>query len=178
MCVISLYYIVCIIICNVCLGNYDMHVCVYSYVCMYFGVPLCVCTCGVRVWVHIGCIMCVCVCVDSPSFLCVRLCAKVMRTSSWDPDQLQETQTRSGFIFTVDPIHRRFKDRPMGWFGDSYRFVQWRPDDDSLPKSRHFMWVFVLVLFSNLPCHWIFVFYFYHFICCYLSLLTLDYLWI
>jgi len=48
----------------------------------------------------------------------------------------------------VDPTHRRFEDRPMGVFRGSYRFVQWRPDGDSFPKPRHFMWVFALVSFS------------------------------
>jgi len=48
-------------------------------------------------------------------------------------------------------IHWRFKDWPMGWFREPYWFIQWRPDGDSDPKSRHFMWVFALVLFSNLP---------------------------
>jgi len=34
------------------------------------------------------------------------------------------------------------------WSRDSYRFVQWRSDDDSNSKPRHFMWVSALVSFS------------------------------
>jgi len=29
-----------------------------------------------------------------------------------------------GVTLVMDPIHRRFKNRPMGCSGDSYRFVQ------------------------------------------------------
>ena len=65
--------------------------------------------------------------------------------------QLQETRTRSRFMLIVDPIHRRFEDLSIGWSVDQYRFVQWRPDGNSVPKPRHFMWVFVLMSFSSLP---------------------------
>ena len=50
----------------------------------------------------------------------------------------------------MDSIHCRFEDRPMRWSENSYRFVQWRPDGDSDPNSRHYMWVFILMLFSYL----------------------------
>ena len=50
---------------------------------------------------------------------------------------------RLKFVFVNDPIHWRFEDQPIGWYGDSYRFVQWRPDGDSVLEPRHFMWVFV-----------------------------------
>jgi len=65
----------------------------------------------------------------------------------WDPDQLLETRTRSGFMLVVDPIHRQFEDRSIGRSEDQYWFVQWRPDGYSVPKLRHFMWVF------RKPCH-------------------------
>ena len=38
----------CIIICNVCLGNYDIYVCVYSHICMYVGYPC--------VYAHVACV--------------------------------------------------------------------------------------------------------------------------
>ena len=38
-----------------------------------------------------------------------------------------------------------------GWSGDPYRFVQWRPDSDSVSKPYHFMWVFAFGLFLYLP---------------------------
>ena len=64
--------------------------------------------------------------------------------------QLQEIRTRFGSVLVVDPIHRRFEDRSMGWSVDQYQFMQWRPDGDSVSKSHHFKWVFVLMPFSYL----------------------------
>ena len=32
---------------------YSEYVCVYSYMCMYVGVPVGVRTCGVLIWVHV-----------------------------------------------------------------------------------------------------------------------------
>ena len=55
---------------------------------------------------------------------------------------------RFEFIPVIDPIHWRFEDRSMRWSSDPYRFVQWRPDGDSVRKPRHFMWVFALVPLS------------------------------
>ena len=52
----------------------------------------------------------------------------------------------------VDPTHRRFEDRCIGWSVDQCQFMQWRPDGDSVPKPRHFMWVFVLVYLSLMIC--------------------------
>ena len=68
------------------------------------------------------------------------------RPIRWDPDPLQETQTRSEFVLVVDPIHRRFEDQFMGWSVDQYWFVQWRSDGDSVLKLCHFMWVFVMCI--------------------------------
>ena len=70
---------------------------------------------------------------------------------------------RFGFVSTVDPIYWRFEDRSIGWSGDSYWFVQWRSDGDSVSKSHYFMWMFALVLFSCLLLSRIFIFYSHHF---------------
>ena len=48
---------------------YNMYVCVYSYICMYVGVHVCVCTCGVRVWGT--CVSVFCVGVNSSPSLCM-----------------------------------------------------------------------------------------------------------
>ena len=61
--------------------------------------------------------------------LSMYLCLYICGYSISDPfgeirTQLLETRTRSGFMPVVDPIHRQFEDRPMGWFGDPYQFVQ------------------------------------------------------
>jgi len=61
---------------------------------------------------------------------------------------LQEIQTQIGFVPVVNPIQGRFKDRFMGWSGDPYQSVWRRSDGDSVPRLRHFMWVFALVSFS------------------------------
>ena len=69
--------------------------------------------------------------------------------------QLQETRTRSRFVLVVDSIQWRCEDRPMGWFIDPYRFVQWRPDGNSVPKQRQLiMWVFVLLHFLIYRCRY------------------------
>ena len=94
--------------------------CVYVYMCIYV-----VC---VSVRAH--------VCVSS----CVRLYVAAIQTCSCD---LNSTMRWFRFVPIMDPIQWRFKDRPIRWSGDPYRFVQWRPDDDSNSKPRHFMWVFV-----------------------------------
>ena len=70
---------------------------------------------------------------------------------------------RFGLVPVMDPIHRRFEDRSMRWSIDQYRFMQWRPDDDSFPISRHFMWVFILVYFFIYCCRYAFTCYSYHF---------------
>jgi len=72
-----------------------------------------------------------------------------------DSDSLMRSELdneRFRFVLVVDPIHWRFEDRPIEWSGDSYQFVQWRPNGDSDPKSRHFMWVFALYLFLIYRC--------------------------
>jgi len=82
-----------------------------------------------------------CVYLWSCGIMCVWLRGTTISVRSgpvwWDP------YGRFGFMSVMDPIHCRFKNRPMGWFGGSYRFVRWRQDGDSDPKPHHFMWVFV-----------------------------------
>jgi len=75
----------------------------------------------------------------------------VMLLLQGDPDPFGEIWThyrRFGLELVMDPMHWRFENRPMGWSVDQYRFVQWRPEGDSVTKLRHFMWVFAFVLFS------------------------------
>jgi len=133
----SLYY--------VCCWRKYVHICVIP--CIYV---LCV---YVGIYVYVYKYVYICVCTSKCVFGCM--------SQRYGPTH--EIWTRSGFVFAVEPIHWRFEDRPMGWFGDSYRFVQWRPDDDSDPKPRHFMWVFAFVLFSYLPSSVVFICYLYHF---------------
>jgi len=96
-------------------------------------------------------------------FVCVVACYSILDSLGVIRTQLQETRTGSRFMLVVDPIHRQFEDRLMGWSIDQYRFVQWRPDSDPVRKLRHFMWVFVFVSFSYLPLSICIMFYFYHF---------------
>jgi len=59
-----------------------------------------------------------------------------IQTVAGNPDSIR-IRTRCG------SDTQRFEDRSMRWSVDQYQFVQWRPDSDSVPKPRHFMWVFV-----------------------------------
>ena len=123
-----------------------MHVvCLFIFMCGYLvHVYMCMC---VRMW-------CVyvykCIFVWVYVFGCVVQC---FRTAC-------EIRTRFGFVFAEDPIHRRFEDRPMGWLGDPYRFIQWRADGNSDPKSRHFMWVFIFVSLLLNRYQWLFTLFF------------------
>ena len=107
--------------------------------CTCVGVRVCVC---MHVWV---------LSMHLYLFVCSVACYSVSDPFGEIRTQLQETRTRSRFVLVVDPIHRRFENRSMGWSVDQYRFVQWRPDGDSVSKPHHFMWMFVLVSFSFLP---------------------------
>ena len=51
----DVYELICVYDVYACVGMhiYNMYVCVYSYICMYVGVHVCVCTCGMHVWVHV-----------------------------------------------------------------------------------------------------------------------------
>ena len=110
------------------------YVCVYIlYVCVYLYSVGYTCIC-VHVWVYERVIMFMCACG------CV---VQRFRPVWWNSDPLREIR----FGARYEPIHWRFEDRPMGWSEDSYRFMQWRPHGDSVPKRRHFMWVFALVHF-------------------------------
>jgi len=150
---------VCVDVCacvGMCIYIYNMYVCVYSYICMYVGIPVYVCTCGVRVWIHVWVYY---VCVDSPSSL-------YLVASYNDTDPFGEIRTRYRrleFVLVVNPIQWQFEDQSMRWSRDSYRFMQLRPDGDSISKLCHFMWVFVSMSFSylSLPVvHTCYLFYF------------------
>ena len=160
MCVRVLNYLhVCV---SECLGvwiNVCMYILVYMYVFWYTrGCMHEWHTCmGTRVsilWVY----------VDSPSSLCVRLRVTAFRTRSCDPNSATETRTWFGVVLVMHPIHWRFEDRCTGWSRDLYQFMQWRPDDDSVPKLRHFMWVFALVLSSYLSLSVVLICYLHYFI--------------
>ena len=137
---------------------------VYTYIRIYMGVHVCV---GVLGWV---------LSVYLHLHVCVRLRVAAFKTRPYYPDRLQETRTQSGFVLVVDPIHKRFEDRFMGWSVDQYRFVQWRPDGDSVPKLRHFMWVFILVHFLIYRCRYAFTCCTYHFIWLSIIFYQFDYL--
>ena len=103
-------------------------------------------------YVYVGVHVCVGMlrCVSSMHlylFTCSIACYSISDLFGEIRTQLQETWTRSGFVLVMDPIDWRFGNRSMGWSSDSYQFVRWRPDGDLVPKLRHFMWVFALVLF-------------------------------
>ena len=125
----------------------------------------CVCLCT---YIYAGVHVCLCVyieeCIRVRGYVCVSSCVWLRITVFWTRlvryGPLQEIRTRFGFVLVVDPIHRRFENRSMRWSVDQYRFVQWRPDGDSIPKPRHFIWAFVLVY---LPLSVWFTCYTYHF---------------
>ena len=111
----------------VCVYNVRMCILVYMHVCMGIHVYMGYVHVNgyMLVWVHVCSVTC-----------CIIL------------DSLVRFELGSGrieFAFVVDPIHGWFKDRSIGWSVDLYRFMQWRPDGNSVPKLHHFMWVFVLV---------------------------------
>ena len=131
------------------------YVYVHTCTCMYYvclsvcmSTYMCICVRGCthvyrRARVSVECIF-IFICM----FGCVLQYFGTRLVRSWP---LKETRTRSRFVLVLEPMHRQFEDRFMGWSVDQYRFVQWRPDGDSLPKLRHFMWVFAFVSFSYLP---------------------------
>ena len=88
-----------------------------------------------------------CTDVYSYEFICLVACYII--SDSFVQSELGNERFR--LVRVMDLTHWRFEDRLMRWFGDSYRFVQWRPDNDSDSRSRHFMWVFSFVLFPCLP---------------------------
>ena len=117
----------------------------YVYTCIY--------VCG-RVYTYV-----ICVGINCPPSLCMVVWYNVT-------DQFGEIRTyyrRFRFVLIMNPIWWRFKNRPMRCSVDQYQFMQWRPDDDSVLKSRHFMWVFTLVSFSYLSLSVLSIYYLYHF---------------
>jgi len=109
------------------MGMYIMYVCICILVYMY--VFWCrVCVFGVRM---------------SSVCSCKFMCLVVWHSVSDLFGKIRTRCKRFRFVLVMDSMGWRSEDRPMRWSRDSYRFVQWRPDDDSDLKSRHFMWVFV-----------------------------------
>ena len=90
------------------------------------------------------------------------ICIRVSLSVRWHVAAIRTRYGRSGYVFVVDLIHRQFEDRSTGWFVDQYQFEQWRPDGDSVPKPRHFMWAFILVHFLIYRCRYAFTCYTYH----------------
>jgi len=116
-----------------------VYVCIIVYVCVW------VCPC---VYAHVACVygyMCECIMsVWWLSFLSVCLVACYSISDPFVRSKLGNR--RFGIMPIMDPIPWRFEDRSMGWSADQYQFVQWRSDDDSIPKLRHFMWIPYLLL--------------------------------
>ena len=110
---------------------------------------MCMCVC---VLVHV----CVCRWVYVYSvYICIYISSCVLVAWYSVSDSFGEIQTcyrRFGLMFVMNPIHWWFKDWSMGWSVDQHLFVQWRPDGDSVPKSRHFMWMFILVYLPLSVC--------------------------
>ena len=104
-----------------------VYVCVYNmFVCVYYvhGWHTCVYAC---VYVHIcG------VCIYTGVCLC-EFTGWVAYYSVSDPfGEIRTCCRRLGFMLAINPKHRRFEDRLMGWSRDSYWFMQWRLDGESV----------------------------------------------
>ena len=148
--------------------------------CILIYVYICGCTRGcMHVWrACMGtCVSVLWVCVDSPSSLCVRLRVVTFRIRSvrsrliardlgpiwiyvhYGPDTLVIQISIHGMIRRSLPVHAV------------------RPDDDSVPKLRHFMSMFVLMSFFVYRCQYVFVFYFYHFMWLFDVFYQCDYLY-
>jgi len=117
-----------------------MYTCVYLYiyiwVCIHYFMCVYTFIC-VHVWV------CECMCMIS--FVWLHITA--FQTHSCDPNSV----TGDSNLCRYGPNTLAIRRTTHGMSGDSYQFVQWRPDGDLDPKLRHFMWVFAFVLFSYLP---------------------------
>jgi len=149
----------CICVMRVCILYVYISVCIYINVCWFLFKYACmlvyIFTClriyaGVHICLHVY----IMECIHVRGYFCVRSCVwlrvAVFRIRLVRSGLLQEIRTRFRFVLVVDPIHRRFEDRSMRWSVDQCWFVQWRPDDISVPKLCHFMWVFDLMSFSYL----------------------------
>jgi len=77
------------------------------------------------------------------------------RNRSCDPNSITGDPSPIRIYARYGPINWRFEDRPMGWSGDPYQFVQWKPDGDSDLTPRHFKWVvfcLFIVYFNIISC--------------------------
>ena len=104
--------------------------------CMYVCIKVCVC-----VYPYV-------VCVCARMYVRVSSCVWLRVAAIWTRYRI------FGFVLVMNPIRWQFKGRSMRWSVDQYMFVQWRPDGDSVPKPRHFMWVFVIVHFLIYHCRY------------------------
>jgi len=116
---------------------------VYIYTCMY--ISICMCMRGYIIYIYMGVFVNVYPCAVSVYVQLYYMCLVACYSVTDSLVRFKLGNRRFGFVLVIDPIHSRFEDRPMRWFGGSYRFVQWKSYSDLDPKSRHFMWVFVLI---------------------------------
>ena len=103
---------------NVCYNYF--HLSNYLYINICVGVCIYVCLC-IIVWVC-TCVTILCVGVNFPFLsLCFVACYNDSDSFVWS-----ELGNKSfGFVPVMDPIHKWFEDRTIGWSGGSYRFLQW-----------------------------------------------------
>ena len=149
--ILCVWVVLCKCSLSVCYMNMSECVCVLQCVlmCAWVCVP-CVCVRVCSAWVcvinmHIGILYVMYV----RAYIRVRVSSFVFVAWHSDPDQFSEAWSsyrRFGLVFDMDPTQWRFKNRLIEWSRDPYRFVQWRLDGDSDPKSCHFMWVFTFAL--------------------------------
>ena len=126
-----------ILTCEYCV---NMYVCVYVCIFIYMGVYTLLYVCvHVYLCARVGMWMCV--------WFHVFGCVTAFQTRSCDPNSVMGDSN----LCCYGPDTLAIRRTTHGMSGDSYQFVQWRPDGDLDPKLRHFMWVFAFVLFPYLP---------------------------
>ena len=125
-----------------------IHACVYVQVSLgCVCIRICICNVYeyVFVWaydwrcarvcrVYVSCVLYMYTCVLECSVACYR-----------DPDRCRRPGPDLNSFSLWTRYNGDSKTNLWGWSVDQYRFVQWRPDGDSVLKPRHFMWVFVHV---------------------------------
>jgi len=131
-------------------------ICMYAYVCLRIALHN-VCT---YVYMYTCIWVCTCVSMHPYVYVCMWLCVLQYGPVWWDPDPFQEIQSCARY----GPVAQAFWRPNHGMIQGSYQFVQWRPDGDSDPKPRHFMWVFILMSFpcSLWPVVFIYLFVLFH----------------
>ena len=132
---VCVWIFVCVLCMCVCEFVFMYDVGVSMYTCVSFRVHACACCVCVLVYTY----MCTCMCMYVFVYQCVCLVAYCSdyRPVQWDSDPLPENHF--GARYGPDTLAiRRLTYRKIQ---NSYWFVQWRPDDDSILKPRHFMWL-------------------------------------